>query len=340
MSTQRRGRLVLLGSTMAGVLCAGLVSQAGPAGAAEQIDPRRLVRGVESTVPHLQDGVIRVGPRSLKVSVPVRASGQTLLGRSGKDWVVHTTYRSASHVHAVRRGRAARLVPGGKPKENPSLIRSVRLSRGGQLLVWTAESRGGTETTVVRLADGKVFGIAPFNYEDHFPTSQPLDAKGNRILVAVGAPYVWNPTTARARQLPVGASSGAMMEDDVIFVATGRWSYGPTKISSPGVPAWTARNFEPHDVSPDGRLVLGHQITRSHGRQVLQLRRMSDGTVLRKWAYGARGGRETTAAFENDTRVVFEVNRGGASALVRCRVKGGCTRASSLGGTLTFPHER
>lgn len=331
--TSVRSLLPALGVACALVVCPGL-----PAGAAEQPDPRRLVRGAESTVPHLQDGVIRVGKRTVSARVPVAFSGQKLLGRAGRAWLVHSTHRYDSYVHAVRPGRTARVVPGGRP--GPSVGRSVRLSRGGQLLVTTTEaSRGGTTTNVVRLADGKRLGIAPWNSEDVHPTSPPLDAQGVRILVTVGVPHVWNPVTDRARRLPVGRSSGALMADDVIFVEKGRCRFGPTSIQSPGEPAWAAKYFVPHDVSPDGTLVLGRQNARSGGRQVLQLRRMSDGEVLRSWAYGARYRSEHTARFEDDARVVFEVTRGGVSALVRCRVSGPCTRASGLGGTISFPHE-
>src|SRR5690606_22829074 len=94
--------------------------------------------------------------------------------------------------------------------------------------------------------------------------------------------------------------------------------------------------------------VLGLATKQVRGRDVLEVRRMRDGKVLRAWTFGRRStrsapafAREQTARFEADNKVIFEVNRAGRSALVRCRVVSGkCTRASRLGGLVSFSREK
>jgi len=222
----------------------------------------------------------------------------------------------------------------------------VRLAVGGERLVWTGFNRGGSETWVRKVGDGRRVGGTKYS----LAFGAPLDAVGQRVLTIqddedlVAQTVVWRPGVAT--RVLAGASAGGSLADDVLFVPTGDDTYGPTSISAPGTPPWSAR-FAMLDVSPGGDRVLGVRAGRARGRDVLQVRRISDGTVLRQWTYGSwrgdswapLGGREETARFETDSRVVFEVRKDGRSALVRCRVNGGCTRASRLGGGVSFPRE-
>lgn len=320
-----------------------------PAGAAppvEHPDPGRLVRGVDARVPYLQDGVVRANGRQLRVRVPYADGKQTLLGRSRKGWLVASGTDGVVRVHRVRRGRAPRLVPRGRHEYPLNESRGVRLAVGGERLVWTGFNRGGSETWVRRVGDGRRVGGKKYS----LAFGKPLDAVGQRVLTIQDDPdlvaqtVVWRPGVAT--RVLGGGSAGGSLADDVLFVPTGDDVFGPTSIRSPGAPAWSAR-FAMIDLSPSGDRVLGIRAGRVRGRNVLQVRRMSDGVVLRQWTYGSWRGdswslldrREETARFETDSKVVFEVRKDGRSALVRCRVHDGCTRASQLGGAVSFPRD-
>lgn len=347
------GVLLLPTPTVAAPVAAPAAPVAPVAAAVEDIDPSALVRGADAKVPYLQDGVIRAHGRSLKVGLKGEGGRQVMLGTAGKDRLVATAIDGYVKVHRIRRGKKPRLVLKAKESYNPSRSVGVRLSRGGKYLYWTELNRGGTMTTGRRVADG-----TPIALEDPVGGDAPFDAAGRRVLQAGSAgaenarrpaTYIWTaPLTGEGGTdtlLAPRAASGGFLTRDVVFLrTTAKGLFGPTSISSPGTPAWSAR-FTPLDLSPNGRRVLGVATDKVKGRDVLQLRRMSDGKVLRSWAYGpAVGtsgvGKEQSARFESDSRVVFEVTRAGRSALVRCRTTGRCTRASKLGGSVSFSHEK
>lgn len=350
----RRHGAVLAAGTLAAsaALAVGPLTAPALAAPVEKLDPSTLVRGVDAKVSHLQDGVLRARGRALKVGVEADAGRQVLLGTSGGDRLVASVRDGYLRVHRIRRGQAPRLVP--KTKESVNVTRSVgvRLSRGGKYLIWTSFDRGGTLTWGRRVADG-----SPVGMEDPIAADAPLDAAGSRVLhndwFSVDDEYhpgtvVWKAAEAPGESgehtlVNARRASGGFLTRDVVFVRHGSaGNYGPTAISAPGTPAWSAR-FTPLDLSPDGRRVLG--TSKVEGRQVLQLRRLRDGKVYRSWSVGsvergAGAAQQQSARFESDTRVVFEVRRAGRSALVRCRTTGRCTRASKIRGPVSFGYER
>lgn len=114
---------------------------------------------------------------------------------------------------------------------------------------------------------------------------------------------------------------------------------GPTSLGSPSAPAWTA-NFSPQIVSPDGKLVAGWV---GDLNLVLQVRRVSDGTVVAKFT-------SATETVEGDRLVeplVWEANATlllktwtGADrwAVIRCTMAGSCARATKIrDGMISFP---
>lgn len=345
-------RLVSL-ACVAAVMSVGAATSA--VGAVEHPDPRTLVRGADSTIPYLQDGKIRVKGRSTPVRVPHDADRQVLLGRSGKDRLVASGKDGVISVHRIRKGRGPRLVPHGRDDYNPTEMLGVVLSRGGTRLLWTEFPRYGSETNVRRVSDGYLYEEDETSAE-YNTSGLPLDATGSRVLIEGGinvhdgadeiGTAVWHPG-ASMRIVTPRSISGGFLAQDVMFVEEGRRRYGPTSISEPGTPAWSDW-FTPLDLSPNGKRVLGTATKQTRGRDVLELRRMRDGKVLRSWTYGRKSRRgtsgfapEQTARFETGNKVIFQANRAGRSALVRCRVASGkCTRASRLGGPISFSREK
>lgn len=322
-----------------------VVAPTGAVAAVDHPDPTRLVRGVDAKVPYLQDGVLTAGGRSLSVGVRYDGERQVLLGESGKGWLVASGRNGVARVHLVRRGKAPKRVPKAAEEYNPTRDISVRLSRGGKRLVWTSFDRGGDFGWVRAVSDGRLLS----DLEEESP-GRPLDAAGDRVLTEGGdeggwwGTVVWRPGQP-AEHVTRRRVSGGLLARDLLFVHKGPGLYGPTAISAPGTPAWSAA-FTPLDLSPDGTRVLGRATARVKGRDVLQVRRVSDGQILRAWTSGrakVKGepapAREQTARFETNGKVVLEVTRKGRTALVRCRVVGPCTRASKLGGPVSFGFE-
>ncbi len=338
-------------ATVAAVMAMGPGTTA--AGAVEHPDPRTLARGADAGLPYLQDDKIHAKGRATPVEVPHDGERQVLLGRSGKDRLVASGKDGVISVHRIRRGRSPELVPQGRDDYKPTKNLGVLLSRGGTRLVWTEFPRYGSTTQVRRVSDGYLF--EDDGEPEIFTSGLPFDAAGSRVLIEgsvdgedggeTGGTAVWRPGVD-LRVVHYRGISGGFITRDVMFLEQGWRRYGPTSISDPGTPAWSDR-FTPLDLAPNGRRVLGVATTQLRGRDVLQVRRMRDGKVLRSWTFGRAAvmgepafGQEQTARFETDARVVFEVSRAGRSALVRCRVRGECRRASRLGGPISFGRER
>lgn len=347
-----RGGMKTFGGALAVVVVAMVTWSAVPAAAVQDPDPRTVPRGPDAAVPYLQSGVIHDRGRTLKVTVAASAGRRALLGRHGNGWLVASgrAGRSSAQVsvHQVRRGRAPRLVPRGRVTYPLSEFRGVLLNRGSTRLVWSSIDRGGSQNWVRRLSTGARVGHTATNG----PFIVPTDATATRILThredeVTGQvnTVIWRPGVGTTVVGP--ASSGGFLQRDVFFVRTGENTYGPTALSAPAAPAWSA-TFAPLDLSPDGTRVLGTTGTLFAHRQVLQVRRMSDGAVLNSWTFGRRdpewsavSSGEETARFESNGKVVFEVRRGTKAALLRCRVVGtSCTRASRWGGSVSFARER
>ena len=75
---------------------------------------------------------------------------------------------------------------------------------------------------------------------------------------------------------------------------------------------------------------------------------MDDGTLLDSISFGPRitadnwqVGRthEQTARWESSRRFVFQLRTTSGAVLVRCRLDGGCERASDHGGNISVPYE-
>ena len=323
-------------------------SPAAPLPPVRIVDPAKLKRGPDAAFAHLQDGRIHVRGARLRVRVPHTAGRQILLGRSGADWLVASAKGERLRVDRIRLGQPPRLVPRSRLRGQGV---GIRLSREGERLLFTYYDRGGATVTVRRVADGRRVGR---DYTGLY--HQAFDAADAHVLLhredaetyeAYAAD--WVPGGGGDRRLGTGLNAG-FLRRDVVFVQDGAESrrFGPTSVSSPAAPAWSAR-FAALAISPDASLVIGTGPRLVGRRQVLQVRRMSDGTVLQQFGYGRAvprqeywsiGDAEQTARFESDTHFVFELVTAGRSRLIRCSTAGRCAKASGPGGGVSVSFEQ
>lgn len=318
------------------------------------LQPLRLPRGADAAVDHLQDGVIHTAAgRTVRVRVPYGADQLALLGRSGNAWLVAWgtgRTRSGFHLHVarVRAGHAPVEVPRQRVTTYGEDFHGWRLDRDGTRLVATTYDRGGT-TTVVRdvrtgeRLDARYTGAfyTPFDVADGHVATYAEDDRGALRVVdwELGA----GRTTIARR------ASFVDLRRDLAFVRVSGHDFGPTSVTAPGVPAWSAP-FAPLDVSPDGSLAVGLGVPRSgfDDRGVLEVRRLDDGTLLDAISLGDHitmdnwsitTSHEQTVRWEDDAHYVVQLPVGRDAVLVRCRVGGRCERASEVGGNVSTSYE-
>ncbi len=342
-------------------LVAGL-STAGSAGAAPsrdvvraQVPPSRTIapsalrRGDDTSIAFMQDGVIHADGRTLAIRTPVNGEQRQLLGESRRGWLVAVRKGYLSRVVALRAGHApvelrrTRTTSYGQGDSSIGWL----LSRDGEMLISTSYDRGGS-TRHVQDLDGK--GLAN-SYTGGFFT--PFDADAGHIASYAENTFYrlrvvdWVPRTSKTR-IATNASF-VSLRDDLMFVRTSGRQYGPSPISAPTTPAWSAP-FQPLAISPDGATAAGLRISRSgfNSPAVLDVRRMSDGTLLDSIVFGPRITQDTwsitaqheqTVAWEDDDTYVFQLGQARDAVLVRCTLARRCEGASDVGGNVSFAHE-
>ena len=274
-----------------------------------------------ATVHTAQGGVIAL-PRSVPASAQV-------LGKRHGEWIV-VVPGGEPEVLAVRAGHA-RTVWQHTYDESAT---SYGLVRGRDQVVEWNYTRGTTSYGVVFDLQGEELATRSWGgYAD------VLAADGTGVLVTGREQTVrWVPG-----RKPVPVAPTATFADpahDVLFVVVDGGA-GPTTLSAPGTPAWTAR-FDPESVSPDGAWVAG--VTYG-ARPKLQVRRLADGSVapVPLVALDADpvmlGGSHVQVTWESGETVLVVVHSDRGRAVLRCNVDGRCERATAWtkGQVLSFP---
>lgn len=339
----------------AGANESGPRASASAAAPVQVLKPLTMRRGRDAALPYLRKNVIHLpSGRTIKVRVPFTGHRLQLLGRAaGGGFLVaagvsHANKPSRGSVYKVSRGRTpVRIARAGFDLDDGSYT-SIRLSRDGRQLAVTNFNRGGSDTIVRSALTGRVIQVM-----DSSSFFRPIDFADGKLLTWKEGderngwqlkPVVWT-VKGPQRELP-GHAWGGFLRHNLYFTGTERAGGGPTSLSAPSAPAWQAR-FRPVDLSPDARSVLGNRPGRAHQRSVLEVRRMSDGALLRTLSSGPTLGRqssfavkEQTARFETANRYVFQASTKKGQVLVRCRLDSRrCTRASAVGGPFSFAHE-
>lgn len=313
--------------------------------AARTLRPSRLPRGPAARLPLLQGRTLRPsdGAKPIRVRVPAVKGQLRLLGRrSDGRWLVAAQTKKWQRVYAVKRDGSHRAVPRTRTVVARSNRMGWLLAKGGERLVQTRWGSYTAGHTVRDATSGEVIARYPTEV-----TGFPLDADAERLVVRLDA-GVRDLVPGESNTRVVKAANAAFIARDLVFAKTRGLQRGPTSIEEPATPRWTAR-FAALDVSPDGDLVLGTRTRARYDRKprVLELRRMSDGRLLRAFRYGGRVETrdihtqdEQTARFESSSVFLLEVRRSGRSIMVRCTLDGACERASRWGRRISVPFEK
>jgi hypothetical protein len=166
-------------------------------------------------------------------------------------------------------------------------------------------------------------------------------------LLGYDGTTVWYATSQRTfawipgeQATPVAEVSAVAVDPahDVLFTYEPQaGTYGPTSLAAPGTQTWSFPSslFTPRAVSPDGTYVAGLAGGRANH---VQLRRMSDGSVVSDWSRHLAFDRPLAWADADHVVSVLRSRRGWA--LLRCGVGADCVRASALSGDpLSLPFQ-
>jgi hypothetical protein len=150
--------------------------------------------------------------------------------------------------------------------------------------------------------------------------------------------WAWVPGRPKTQIWPSAVAS-VDVERHLLWVSTdagGGVQFGPTSLDAPSAPAWAA-SFIPVAVSPDGQYVSGFR----QGADGLQIRRLSDGSVVRELTAPFRYY-QPLGLWESDGSVLATVSvgpSGRADIVVRCPVVGSCQVAAPKSRDRTFPFQ-
>lgn len=285
---------------------------ASPASAAPPDPPE--VAYQSGRVVHLPDGSSVTLPARGPLRGPVE-----VLGRRGGEWVV-VVDGSEPVVLAVR-GSRVRTVWEHTYDEDAT---GYQLVRGAAQVVERDYTRTGTTEIRVFDLDGEVLGSR--SWDDYVGL---VDADAEGLLVSTGEATVrWAPGSRPEAVAP--AATYADPARDLLFVR-GEDGVGPTSLSAPGTPAWSA-DLDVEAVSRDGAWVAGATYGQ---RPRLVVRRLSDGTeapvppLRLDRDSSVLGLSHVSVAFERDGDVLAVVGTGGRRWVVRCTVAGACERATA-----------
>jgi hypothetical protein len=146
----------------------------------------------------------------------------------------------------------------------------------------------------------------------------------------------WRPGSASTVIARRGGLAVDVPHDTLFTFDAGPGTYGPTSLSAPGAQTWSlpSSDFFPRSVSPDGAYVAGLAGYVNH----LQVRRMSDGTLVSDWKRHLDF--ERPLVWEDAGHLVSVLRTHQGWALLRCEVGGDCTRVTGLSGDpLSLPFQ-
>ena len=239
-----------------------------------------------------------------------------LVGKTAQGWLVKDSDGGAWRVWLARRGERTLISQHGVSEGD---IVSIRLSDDRRRYAVSYYS-GEEEDNVVSIRDLDGQEIA----SRLFPNDAAvLDFSGPEAVIGTTATMRWSLGTDTA--VAIGADlEAADLAHDLAFVRTGD-AVGPTSLSDPGDPGWTAPLAE-IAASPTGDLVLSRPSTT---KRKLTVRDVTTGDVVRSY----RVDYLVTYHFTWETDHSFILlgspgSLGDRQVLVRCTVGGRCAAQS------------
>lgn len=284
----------------------------------ETIDPSALSRGAAPRVDFLGGRVVHSSTGAThRLPSTWKPARLLLVGRVGSAWYVQRW--DAQHyqgwLYRVTSSSVKRISSGSNAGSGEL---GWYLSSDDKAIVhYEADGYGGCTLQLLDLT-GHVTAHHGCGYDGNY-----IGATSTQVW------YTPFGSTATQRWTVGGTTSsigvkGALADPahDVVFLRpTGTTPGGPTSLSAPGTPAWTAA-FRAVAVSPNGTYVAGF------ASSTLQIRRMSDGTVVRQLAAGTTSG----VTWESDNRFLV-ATVGSLDWIVRCPLSGACYVAAGPAST-------
>jgi hypothetical protein len=244
----------------------------------------------------------------------------TLQGRSPEGWVV-TDYEYGS-------GATAWLVHGDEERELTSHSDgndefTWMVARDGTALLSRAFTEGSPASIgIIRVSDGTTV-----DHESFSGRGDAFDFSGPEALLGADEDTVLWELGGDVTPLGTEAVAGDIRHDVLIVPGAVPGTVGPTTISDPGPPTWSAP-LEFVEVSPDGRFLVGRVSGGDNGQNHLEIRRLSDGLVMA--AFDIRGIVRVSTQWESPRSIMFiGANSKEQTALVRCRLDQTCNRATA-----------
>ncbi len=289
------------------------------AGGEVVVRPRALPKGATPAISWLASNVVHT-PNGRAHELPWterRALNRALhlYGRTPSGWVVTDHELGVGSTGWVVAGDTKRALDQDSENNDQHLW---MVARDGSALL----KREGP-VRVTRISDGATLG------DGDFSGSGVYDFSGPQALLGVdGDTVLWEPGGDSAA-LGTVAVAGDLLHDVLVVPGSTPGTVGPTTISDPGMPVWSAP-LEYVEVSPDGRFLLGRVSGGDNAENHLQVRRLSDGQVVA--AFDVRNLWRLTTQWEGPRSIIFLAGRTGlgeVKALVRCRLDGTCNRATA-----------
>lgn len=312
-------------ATVAALVVPASAIAAPPTSAAvttQQIDPATLGRGAPPRVEFLVGRVLHPAtgapihlPRTWRLhgTASYLPDLLTLVGHAGNAWYVQRMDKDyyGGWLYRVTRSGVKRISTGSDA--GSGVLGWYLTSDRRRIVQHQTDGYGACSLRVLSLA-GTVIARHGCAYDANF-----IGATATRVWYTTYEPTqtrLWSIADSTATSLGVNGAL-ADPQHDLLFLRPSSTSPGgPTGLSSPGDPTWTAK-FRAVAVSPDGTYVAGF------GSQAIQIRRASDGSVVRQLSVGGNNGLQ----WESDTRLLISV-AGRKDWVVRCPLTGACHTAA------------
>jgi hypothetical protein len=302
-------------------LLTGLAAAPSSAAATTTLNPAKLPRGADVSIPHLEKKTIVDGA----VRVTVNAPTVRLLGKSGAAYVVATANKMGGG------GRVLRVAADGTTTK---LARAnaymTELSGDGLTLVSTKIHNRKSTVKVLSATTGAV--VASHEFKGYIST---LDAETDRVLVgSIQKTWLWTTSTDSVAVVSrLGGYEGDLSADVFAGYTKDPYDGGCSIVRriSTGEQLWKSCRERVQTFNADGsRMATIDLLSDGIGPSYVAVR---SGTGQKLGAYQVKNGWFGEIKFETSTAVLLQANGVRRSATVRC-TDTGCERASDLTPTV------
>ena len=277
---------------------------------------------LDGRVLHTASGDVRTLPWTV---AGARSRHLRLLGHTPKGWLVRDFSDSSWNVWRVRGPHRHKLSSTGVSEGD---VVTMALSTKGTRYAVSDFDGDDSSFVVVRDLTGHKVAQRSFAGDGAL-----LDLSRSRAVIGTTATAVWwfaDPEhlgTGSVTELGVDGVTASLAHDSVLVRDGGTDDVGPTSLSAPGTPSWSAPLADPR-ISPDGSRVIGR-----NGSQPdwLDLRALSDGHLVSRIEVDHVAGQVPSWDTDHAYVVIGATNgTGDHERLVRCTAAGHCRGQSAV----------